>query len=231
MKQPGWKRWLSYLVELHIESAPSPLHPHLYVSLRNGRYQLCTAKAVYSYGDLYGNFRQAFRHLNWDLVKGNRVLLLGFGLGSIPYMLESVFGKHYDYTAVEKDEHVLALAQKYVLDGLSSQITFHIMDAAGFVDTSGGDYDLICMDVFVEDEIPANMQTESFCRALSGLLAEEGILLFNRLSRTRKDIERTKQYFAEVFREVFPDGRYLDVWGNWILTNRKDAFVRNAETL
>ena len=226
MKQPAWKQWLSYLFEMHIESAPSELHPHLYVSLRNGRYQLCTSRAIYSFGDLYGNFRQAFNHLNWDLMKGKKVLLLGFGLGSIPYMLEKVFKKDFEYTAVEKDEHVLALAQKYMLDELASQVTFNIMDAARFVESAFESYDLICMDVFVEDEIPEEMQSLEYCEALSGLLADEGILLFNRLSRTHKDLKLTKKFFEEVFLEAFPQGHYLDVFGNWILTNRKDALIR-----
>ncbi|MEL6944963.1 MAG: hypothetical protein AAFO82_20090, partial [Bacteroidota bacterium] len=50
---PRWKRWWSYLSEIHIESAPNEINPHLYVSLRNGRYQLSTANAIYSYEDLY----------------------------------------------------------------------------------------------------------------------------------------------------------------------------------
>ena len=55
MKQPLWKRWLSYLFEIHVESTSSDYNPHLHVSLNNGRYQLSTANAIYSFEDLYDN--------------------------------------------------------------------------------------------------------------------------------------------------------------------------------
>ena len=95
MKQPIWKRLLSYFFEWHIESAPSEANPHLYVSLKNGRYQLCTANAVYSYEDLYTNFLRAFEQIDFDKVPGKDVLILGLGLGSIPIILEKRFGRPY----------------------------------------------------------------------------------------------------------------------------------------
>ena len=87
MIAPLWKRLLSYLFELHIESTSSEHNPHLYVSLKNGRYQLSTANAVYSYGDLYDNFSEAFQQLNLESREIKNVLILGFGLAfaSVPF--------------------------------------------------------------------------------------------------------------------------------------------------
>jgi ubiquinone/menaquinone biosynthesis C-methylase UbiE len=225
MKQPTWKKWLSYLFEIHLESAPSEVNPHLYVSLKNGRYQLCTAKAIYSFADLYGNFRQAFQHLNWNIVPGKSTLMLGFGLGSIPYMLEHIFQKEFDYTIVEIDENVIQLAQKYVMSEIHSPSVFHLADAFQFVITSEAKFDLICMDVFVEDVIPLQMETIEYCAALRDLLSPGGVLLFNRLSRTKSDMKATKAFFESIFLKVFEDGVYLDVNGNWILSNQKMAFI------
>ena len=90
MKIPKWKKWLSYLMEWHIESAPSPINPHLYVSLKKGRYQLCTANAVYSYDELYNNFSDLFPQLKIEQLPGQRILVLGFGLGSIPLIIENL---------------------------------------------------------------------------------------------------------------------------------------------
>ncbi|MEL7021873.1 MAG: hypothetical protein AAGK47_09700, partial [Bacteroidota bacterium] len=103
MNVPTWKKWLSYLTEIHIESAPSEINPHLYVSLRRGRYQLCTANAIYSYEDLYSNFYKAFEQVNLHKIKGDRVLILGYGMGSIPYILEKKMNYDFNYTAIEID--------------------------------------------------------------------------------------------------------------------------------
>ena len=112
MKQPLWKRFLSYLFEIHIESTSSEYNPHLYVSLQKGRYQLSTANAVYSFEDLYDNFSDAFKEIDLDRLNIQNVLILGFGLGSIPIILEQNFKKKYHYTGVEIDEEVLYLAKK-----------------------------------------------------------------------------------------------------------------------
>lgn len=221
MKQPFWKCWLSYFFEMHIESAPSELNPHLYVSLSKGRYQLSTEHAVYSYGDLYNNFKKAFLKLDLDKHKIENVLILGFGLGSIPMILEQKFAKDYNYTAVEIDENVLYLADKYTMPDIKSSIQFINANAFTFAEICQEQYDMICMDVFLDDVIPSDFEGKNFLENLRDLLADNGILLYNRLSLTNGDKRRTKAFFENKFKTVFPNAYPLDVEGNWILINDK----------
>ena len=223
MKIPGWKKCLSYLMEWHIESAPSPVNPHLYVSLSRGRFQLSTARAIYSYGDLYDNFARTFRKLDLEDLPVDRVLLLGLGLGSVPYMLEKTFGQNYHYTAVEIDEAVIYLAHKYVLSDLQSPIEVVCADALAFVAQCEDTFDLIAMDIFLDDIIPSDFESEAFLKELSRLLTPRGILLYNRLSRTTEDLSKTRAFYQGTFRRVFPAATYLDVNGNWMLLNRGDV--------
>ncbi len=219
MHEPRWKIWLSYLAEIHIESASSELNPHLYVSLRNGRYQLSTAHAIYSYSDLYSNFDQAFRQINLDRLPGDEVLILGFGLGSIPLILEKKMGRHYHYTAIEIDETVLELASRYTLPDLESSIVLICADAYAFVMQTEATFDLICMDIFLDDEVPPLVESLELLEALRDALNPGGVLLFNRLAAQRDDVTRTEAFFRNRFLPVFPNGIYLDVGGNWILLN------------
>jgi len=215
---PTWKKYLSYLFELHIESAPSEFNPHLYVSLRNGRYQLSTANAIYSYADLYDNFSSTFKRLEWQ-DKPDQVLLLGFGLGSIPYMLEKKFDQLFRYTAVEIDENVLYLANKYTLPELKSAINIIAADAFAFVQSCNECYDMICMDVFLDDIVPTHFEQESFLLHLNRILTpEKGILLFNKLAASKKDREQAGQ-FLQRFKKVFPKGGFINARGNWMLIN------------
>jgi hypothetical protein len=225
MPPPLWKSLLSYLQEIRIEDVPSYLNPHLYVTLSNGRYQLSTQHAIYSYGDLYGNFRKTFQKLRWDLLPGSEVLLLGFGLGSIPYMLEHKFNKSFRYTAVEADEQVIYLAGKYIMPDLKSVTLYHA-DAAAFMPQSTGRWDMICVDIFVDDEIPPYIRSTEFMYELNAHLSPGGILLFNTLSRTKEDVRHSQQILDKVFLPVFPDGGYLPVGGNWMLTNDTVFFSR-----
>jgi SAM-dependent methyltransferase len=226
MSQPFWKRILSYFFEQHIESVSSDHNPHLYVSLKQGRYQLSTANAVYSYGDLYDNFSRAFRRLDLDRIGGESILLLGFGLGSIPVILEKTFGKMYHYTAVEIDEAVLYLAGKYILPELKSGIEFICADALAFASRSEEKFDMICMDVFLDDIIPNEFEQTEFLENLARLLNPDGILLYNRLAVTPRDRELSSAFYEEVFQKTFPQATFLDLNSNWMLLNRTDLLVK-----
>lgn len=227
MNQPRWKILLSYLMELHIESAGSDYNPHLYVSLKQGRYQLSTAHAVYSFEDLYTNFSQTFLAMDLDRLRLRNVLLLGLGLGSIPLMLERTFHQHCDFTAVEVDEAVLYLANKYLLPDVESHITLIEADALAFVGRCRETFDLICMDIFLDDAIPPEFEQSSFLENLRALLSPEGVLLYNRLAATSKDKRRSLQFFERKFQPVFPNATYLDVAGNYMLISDRKALKKD----
>ena len=217
MRQPFWKKILSYLFEFHIESAPSEINPHLYVSLKKGRYQLSTAHAVYSYEDKYTNFLQAFSTIPLDTLPIEEVLILGFGLGSIPYILETKFGKKYNYTGVELDESVLYLAGKYTLPYINSPIQLIEADAAQFVWMTEQQYDLIAMDVFLDNIVPEEFEEEAFVCRLKELLSPNGVLIYNRLANTTETLQQTERFFHTVFKKCFPGARYLDTGNNWMI--------------
>ena len=219
MKPPWWKRWWSYFMEVHIESTSSEYNPHLYVSLSRGRYQLCTANAIYSFEDQYDNFRKTFVRVDLDKLPGKEVLILGFGLGSIPILLEKIFDRDLYYTAVEIDEAVIELASKYALPDIQSPIEMICTDAAIYVDQEPATFDLICMDVFLDDVVPDTFEQASFLIGLKNILNSNGLLLFNRLASTKQDKLDSRRFFEDHFLKIFPQGAYLEVGGNYILLN------------
>ena len=220
MKQPLWKRLLSYIKDVHLESATSIYNDQLNVLLVKGQYQLVTPEAIYSYGNRYDNFFTAFKQLDLEQEQIDTVLLLGLGLGSIPLMLEKYFYRKYRYTAVEIDEDIINLAGKYVTNHLDSEITTICTDAINYVQIDQKKYDLVAMDVFVSDYIPEEFETEEFLINLKERIAPNGLLLFNRLYFFKKDKIRTEEYFNTTFKKIFPQGRRLNINGNWILLNR-----------
>jgi len=199
---------MSYLTEFHIEDAPSDLNPALHVCLVNGRYQLCTENAIYSYADLYDNFSGAFAKLNLKNQAIKKVLILGFGMASIPIILEKM-GLDYSYTAVEIDEQVIYLASKYELPYLRSPVQMICADASQWVEIAEEHFDLIAVDIFLDDVIPDRFTQTSFLENTKNLLRPGGLLLYNRLANTEADLEKTELFFEETFKKVFPEGRYL----------------------
>src|SRR4029078_9090284 len=113
-KIPHPKRWLSHVIELPVTKRSSDHNPELKVTLHRGRYKLITYGAIYSFEDLYSNFRKSFERLKWDQLEIGTCLVLGLGLGSIPDMLVTKFNKKISFVAVDIDEVVIEMALEYV---------------------------------------------------------------------------------------------------------------------
>ncbi len=218
-KIPYWKKLLSYIYEFHIETVGSNVNEVLHVSYSRGRFQLSTQNAIYSFGDLYTNFYYAFERLDLDKTPIREVLILGFGLGSIPMMLEQNFNQKYSYTGIELDEEVVYLANKYVTNELDSSIEMICTDALIFLELNDEKYDMICVDLFLDDVIPDQFQQQDFLYKIKSKLTDNGILLYNRLALTEKDKLDSTDFYENQFLPVFPNGRYLDVDGNWMFIN------------
>ncbi len=214
------KKILSYLVDNQIDTASTALNPVLNLSLRKGRYYLTTTNAVYSFDDLYDNFSKTFQKINFEKNKFQHLLVLGFAMGSVPYMLERVFGQKMHCTGVEADAKIVEWATKYTLPTLSNPIHLIHDDALGFVKKCHQQFDLVVVDLFLDDLVPTQFESLDFLQKTKSLLAPNGLLLFNRLADTAAALTATQLYFEQTFKSVFPEGNYLEVVGNWMLASR-----------
>ncbi len=222
MKIPFHKRLLSYFWEQQIESVTSEINEELSVSLIKGRYQLYTTNAIYSFEDLYYNFVGAFKQMDLEKLPGRKVLILGFGLGSIPIILESKFDAFFEYTAVEIDEAVLYLANKYAVPKIHSPIQFVCADALQFVNTTEELFDMVLVDIFLDDIIPEKFSQQTFLESLSEIINPNGVILYNKLALTDEDKKESTAFFSNIFHPVFENGVALEVKGNHMLLNQQN---------
>jgi len=214
-----WKKWLSYFKEVHLESTSSIHNPELHVSLIEGRHQLSTDNAIYSFDDKYDNFAQAFERVDWENFDCQNVLILGLGLASIPFILEENYKLKLDYTCVEIDEQVIFLAEKYILKNLNSHFEIISTDAEIFINQCVRQYDLICMDIFENDFVPPQFETVAYLNQLKTILRPGGMIMYNRLALTARDIVLSNRFFENEFSTAFKDGYLMDVGSNYILMN------------
>jgi spermidine synthase len=218
---PFWKKWLSYITPVYLEAAGSDQNPELSVLLNQGRLQLLSGNAIYSWDDLYRNFTIAFETLKIENRHIPEVLVLGLGLGSVPFMLEKKFHKDCHFTAVEWDETIAELASRYTLSRMKSPVDIIVADAEVFVDVCSETFDLIVIDIFEDDLTPPQFEEPEFLRTCHHLLNKGGLLMFNRLHGDGKDKIAAERFFNRVFGVVFPTAWYIDTKGNWILCYQK----------
>ncbi len=220
MKKKDWLiRSKSFLAEVPIETVKSEWSKGLSVSMVKGRYQLFTDKVIYSWEDLYKNFRITINKLKSSLFKPKKVLVLGLGLGSVIQIVEKKFKQHLEFTAVELDPAVLYLIHKYASGQFRSPVEFIQADAHAFVLQNTLKYDLILFDIFIDDLVPPQFEALSFIKKMSATLNPCGLLLFNRIAVEPDHILHNMHFYEHVFRKVFPQAAFIDVKVNWILVS------------
>ncbi len=224
MQIPFWKRMLSYLRPIRIEHTGSVYNPYLEILLINGRRQLNTKDAIYSYDDKYENFKIAFDLIDWNHFQGKSVLILGLGLGSVIRLLEMKAKDRFVYTAVEIDPEICKLVQKYTLSDIEAPVEVNNVDAEKFLMLRDEKHDLILMDIFQSAEIPKRFQSPEFLHRLKELLSDNGIILYNRMNVTDKD-QTDNSAFDKDFSQVFPRYKALEIKQNFIFINNKNYLL------
>lgn len=215
-----FQKAISYFKDVSLEETYSEFNPHLEVLLVNGRHQLITKDAIYSYDDKYDNFYESFKRINWHQFKPKRVLVLGLGLGSVIYILEKKFKLIFDYTAVEIDSEIVRMAQKYTLSRLESYVEVMLIDAQNYLDITTEKYDLILMDIFQSAKIPQRFQSEAFLKTLSNRLNQNGLLLYNRMNASSED-KAVNGEFTQDFKRKFPNYDYIPIKDNLMFVSNK----------
>ena len=216
-----WTQWKSYFKDVLIESSSTEQNPVLELYLSKGEYKLCADKAIYSYGMRYHNFVETFDQLNIAQFAPKNVLILGLGTGSILQILEQKYFIKSHFTCIEKDTQIINWYRKYVAPSISSQVIILNDDAYEYVSQCNNLFDLICMDIFVDESIPGKFESHKFSEQLYKLLSNRGILIFNRLAEKEADINKNEQYTESIFAKVFQNHQILKLATNWMLIGKK----------
>lgn len=217
---PNFKKFLSYFIEIQLEKTQSQYNPEIIVSLHKGRYKLSTSNAVYSFEDLYYCFSQAFDLVEIDKVRPEKVLILGYGLGSIKAILEKTYGVHAEITGIEIDPEIIRLNRTYGYQ--QSDLKLVESDAVKFMEENEAQFDLINIDVFSDHRVPVELDDKKFLENISKALRPGGMVIFNRMHDDESNQKQNKR-FKEVFTQVFPYFQLYPVRQNLMHVGYKKA--------
>lgn len=217
---PYWKKLWSYISPVTLETTSSQYNDYLEVLMLDGRHQLTTEDAIYSFDDKYENFNHTFSLINWNKLRGKKVLCLGLGLGSVIYMLEKKWHQDLEYVAVEIDPEICRMAHHYTTSQLESYVEVINADAELFLKVNQDQYDFIIMDIFQSASIPYKFQSKAYIEILNTKLTSGGLLMYNRMHLTSKD-KSDYDAFLENFTEVFPNYEAIPVSQNIVIINDK----------
>ena len=138
-------------------------------------------------------------------VSDNQVaaLVQDFGTGSIATILTEEMGfEDLHMTGVEADSEVIRLAREEFDVQRFSHLELVNDRAEVYVHRSEDHFDLVGVDVFVEDTVPEACRTEVFFRDISRLLREGGKMIFNLMLGPGMNAEEFRQLLGKVFSKV-----------------------------
>lgn len=170
------KKLLSYLWP-QTTKVPSDHNGVLEVTLYNGRKMLDSKNANYSFGSLQRILETGLSQIDFQNV--NSVLLLGLGGGSVVTSLRNKFNYNQLIHAVELDAKIIEIAQKEFSIATSDNLKIENGDALDFVSSCTNQFNLIIVDIFIDDKVPEAFYAISFCEQLSTLMSSKSALIFN----------------------------------------------------
>lgn len=140
--------------------------------------------------------------------KPQRVLVVGLGGGTLP----RYFRLHYPQAQIDIAEinpRVVEVAERYFGFAQDARMKAHVGDGRAFVEgASPGSYDVVLLDAYSGNNVPAHLTTREFLRSVQGVLAPDGVVIANVWNRTAN---RVYDDMVQTYRDVFPEVQALQV--------------------
>ncbi|OFY87345.1 MAG: hypothetical protein A3K10_06875 [Bacteroidetes bacterium RIFCSPLOWO2_12_FULL_31_6] len=200
----NFQKYLSYFYRIVVEKTTSDFNPGLIVAIQNGKYVLNSKNANYSFASLHRVFQQALAKIEWSKKSINSVLVLGCGAGSIPAIIYQELNLNPKIDAIEIDEKVIALGNKYFGLNQYPNLTIIVADASHFVKTTTKKYDLILVDLFKGINVPDEFLDPLFFEQLKNLITNEGEILFNFVAYNYETKQKVKELEKKLMK-IFPN--------------------------
>ena len=199
----NFQKYLSYFYRIVVEKTTSAYNPGLIVAIQDGKYVLNSKNANYSFASLHRVFQQALAKIEWSKKSINSVLVLGCGAGSIPAIIYNELNLKPKIDAIEIDEKVIELGNKYFGLGQYTNLNIIITDASNFVKTTNKKYDLILVDLFKGINVPDKFLAPPFFELLKNLVTNDGEILINFVAYNYETKQQEKE-IGEKLIKIFP---------------------------
>jgi spermidine synthase len=200
----------SYIIGRVIVRESSEINPVLEVVHMNGKYLLNAENANYSWGTLKKVFEVAFRKLNIKNREIHEVLILGFGAGSVASILTDHYKMNCAITGVEKDKKVIEIADRYFNINRFKKLNIIYDDAFNFLKKNTEKFDLIIVDVYIDNSVPQQCESNDFLQYIKLSLSNNAMVIFNKMYFDKKSEKSAKELYDR-FSNVMGDASYLKV--------------------
>jgi len=179
----------------------------LEINYVDGEKVLNSKNTSYSYGNLQKVWEKTLQKISFLNVE--RILILGMGGGSSIHLLRHEFKYKGKIVAIEIDPVIIAIAKNEFDVVEDSNLRIECIDAAAYVKKRTWLYDLILIDIFIDDKIPVKFLAREFWKDLSKKCAPSGQILFNAFT----DVSKLKSITEELLMANYRVNQFQKVNG------------------
>jgi len=193
------KKLLSYLYPIKIKELNSKRSGSLEITMVNGKLVMDAKNVNYSYGSLQKALKKGLLEIGiTKLKKLESILVLGVAGGSVIQTLRNDLNIANPITGVEIDADTITLANEYFKLNEITNLDLQIADAFEFIKTSSQTFDLIIIDIFNDNEMPAELFQKPFWINTLNSLNKNGLCLFNSTITSAKEKQRNKRLQEDI---------------------------------
>ena len=196
------QRVRSFLYPISLYKTKGDKTDYLEVLLYQNQFQLASKSALYSDGIRYMPFRVGLQQLNKNqLSHSQKVLILGSGIGSVLQILQKGYDNQAHFVLVDIDRVILDLAIQLHPPTPPATADYIHQDVVDFMNSTTEQFDLICIDVFIEQTVPEFICSKDFFLKLKQKLHPKGAWIMNYIVH---DEQKASQFVNEI-KPIFPD--------------------------
>lgn len=195
------RKILSYIFPISIKKYVTPFNT-IEIQLYNGKYILDSKTVNYSYGNLELILEKALRFIGFSTIKThNNTLILGVAGGSVIATLYDKIKYKGKTVAVDLDKEMLHLASDFFLLNKYKNCTFINLDAYDFCKQTKEEFNLVIVDLFLDDLMPSFIFREEFNNELKIILAPNGTIVINTMFsdkvKAKKQLTKIESFYPK----------------------------------
>lgn len=169
------------------------------VTWYKGKRMLDSHQTNYSFGNLHKVMKFA---LQQTFSHQQNILLLGMGAGSVPHILSQSYDYNGRLTAVEIDPEIIQIARQDFNIDQYDFLNIVEGDAFDFVNNATQKYDLIIVDLFIDNVVPHRVYENAFLMQLQYILLPKGQIIINAGLDKKQDFYESKFQGLETYFEI-----------------------------
>jgi len=158
--------------------------PVIEVNINNGKVHIDGKNVNYSFGSLHHVFRKAIRYKSKRMADAKNTLILGFGAGSIAKILWDEKAYSTQITGVDFEPMMFELAEQHAGIRDFENLDLIVTDAEKYMKECKDGFDVVFIDLFIEDQIPSFCLTSDFILQVKHCLTPRGLVVWNTLAST-----------------------------------------------